>query len=122
MAVVADGDGKTVNSVILAKGAPIPSDQTCPFTLANPGQTDANIEVLQGKDRAQREECLRLGQFELTGMAPIFDRPHRVEIRLKIDHHGMLNANAYDPATGVNADVSIDYGKTKGGTQNDRPN
>lgn len=115
VAVVAGGGGETVNSVILDKGTPIPSDRTCPFTLANPGQTDASIEILQGKDSAQQEDCLRLGQFEITGMTPVFDRPHRVEIRMKIDHNGMLNANAYDPATGVNAVLSIDYGKTKGG-------
>ncbi len=114
VAVLADGnERRLINAVVLDKGVPIPSDQTHPFTLAQPGQTDAKIEVLQGKDAAPYGECLLLGHFELTGMTPVFDRPHRVDVRLKFDHNGMLNASAYDPASGISADLEIDYTKTK---------
>ena len=114
VAVLVDGsENNLVNAVILDKGVPIPSDQTQPFTLAVPGQTDAKIEVLQGKDGAFYSECLLLGHFELTGMTPVFDRPHRVEVRLKFDHNGMLSASAYDPASGISADLEMDYGQAK---------
>ena len=114
VAVLVDGNnGRLINAVVLDKGVPIPSDQTHPFTLAVPGQTDAKIEVLQGQDAAPYDECLLLGHFELTGMTPVFDRPHRVDVRLKFDHNGMLTASAYDPASGISADLEIDYAKTK---------
>ncbi len=114
VAVLVDGsENNLVNSVILDKGVPIPSDQTQPFTLAVPGQTDAKIEILQGKDGAAYSECLLLGHFELTGMKPIFDKPHRVDVRLKFDHNGMLSANAYDPVSGISTDLEIDYAKAK---------
>ncbi len=108
-----DNDPKLVNAVILEKGAPIPSTKTHPFTLAIPGQTDAKIEILQGREGASYPECLLLGHFELSGMTQIHDRPHRIEICLKIDKNGMLNAGAYDPEGGINADLDIDYKKDK---------
>ncbi len=114
VAALADGsDGKLVNSVILDKGVPIPSDQTEPFALAAPGQTDARIVILQGRDGAVSDECLQLGHFELEGMTPVYDRPHRVDIRLRFDHNGVLSASAYDPVDGISADLEIDYETAK---------
>jgi molecular chaperone DnaK len=106
-------DRRMTNSVILSKGAPIPSDQTRPFALAEPGQTGAYIEILQGTDGAPREECLLLGHFDLDNLPPVFDKPHRVEIRLKIDKNGMLMASAYDPLSGRSAELTVDYKQPK---------
>jgi len=104
-----DDNARLVNAVILDKGALIPSTKTHRFALAMPGQTDAKIEILQGRDGALHSQCLLLGHFELTGMTAIHDRPHPIEICLKIDKNGMLNASAYDPEGGISADLDIDY-------------
>jgi len=106
-----EADSRLVNAVILDKGAPMPSTKSHRFALAWPGQTDANLEILQGPEGAAHDQCLLLGRFELTGMTAIYDRPHPIDIRLKIDNNGMLNANAYDPESGVSADLEIDYKK-----------
>ena len=98
-----------MNAVILDKGAPIPSTRTHCFELAKPNQTNAIIEILQGQEGASHSQCLVLGYFELTGMTPIEKGAHKIEICLKIDKNGMLNAAAYDPESGVSADLNIDY-------------
>lgn len=110
---VLEGNQKLVNSVVLPKSAPMPSDQTVPFKLAEPGQTEALIEVLQGPDGIKREACHVLGYFELTGMTPVRDGDHRIEIRLHIDRNGMLDATAYDPLSGRKADLTIDTKKDR---------
>ena len=75
IAVLKDNSESTlINVVILDKGTPIPSTKSQHFSLAVPGQTDAKIEVLQGKEGALRSECLLLGHFELSKMRPIHDR------------------------------------------------
>lgn len=104
-------DRRLINSVILPKGAPVPSDQTAPFVLSERGQTDASIEVLQGRDGDTPDQCLVLGRFELTAMTAVHDRYHRIEVRMKLDTNGMLSATAYDPLSGRSADLAIDYKK-----------
>ena len=107
--VKSETDMRLINAVVLKKGTPMPSDQAEKFTLAMAGQTDARIEILQGADGQPKDTCLLLGHFELKGMTPIHDKPHRIDIRLKINENGMLNASAYDPESGINADLIIDY-------------
>ena len=85
-----------VNAVILGQGKPMPSDHVAAFALAEPGQTEALIELLEGRDGAPKEQCKPLGHFALAGLKPIHDRPHPIDIRISIDRNGILTAEAYD--------------------------
>lgn len=98
---------ETVHSVLIDKGARMPSDQTGAFSLAEPGQTTARIELLQGPDGAASKDCEALGFFELEGMPPIHDRPHVVEVRFRIDRDGMLTATAHDTVGGRSAELQV---------------
>lgn len=89
-----DGKDRLRNSILLEKGQPLPSDHSQPYRLGNPGQTGALIQVLQGADGALVEECTELGRFELSGLKPIYDDPHRIDIRIHIDSNGILHAEA----------------------------
>lgn len=111
VAVVDNEKVRHMNSVILQKGIPIPSTKMCPFALAEPGQTDALIEILQGPDGAPKDECLLLGHFELRDLQPVHDRPHKIEIKLSINKDGVLTAVAYDPLDGTTADLELEYKK-----------
>ena len=104
-------DGKLVNSVLLKKGRPIPSDHTRAFQLANSGQTGALIRVLQGEDGAPMDDCEVLGFFELKDLKPVFDKPHQIDVRLRIDGNGMLTAEACDPIEGRREEMTITYNK-----------
>ncbi len=104
-----DDRGRLVNSVILKKGIPIPSDHTLAYQLAEPGQTSASIHILQGLNAALAEDCQLLGALELDGLSPLHDVPHQIDIRLKLDRNAMLTAEAYDPACGKRAEMAVQY-------------
>lgn len=108
-----NGDGEHVlkNSVILKKGVPMPSTKKDDFQLESPGQTEAHIRILQGPNGAAEHECLLLGHFDLKGLQPVFDKPHKIEIKLSINADGVLAASAYDPLDGTTADMTVDYKK-----------
>jgi molecular chaperone DnaK (HSP70) len=98
-------------SPILDKGVPLPSCLPKTFRLSEEGATEALIEVYQGDDGQDLEDCLKLAEFELTGLPPIYGKPHKVEIELRIDANGMLTATAYDTEGGKKADLQIAYKK-----------
>jgi len=109
VAVITKDGKQMINCLMLSKGQPIPSDHTQAFHLSQDGQTEALIEVLQGPDGARKEECLQIGSCEITGMKAVHDQPHAIEIRLRIDTHGILTASALDPLSGATADLEINY-------------
>ena len=94
---------------ILNKGVPLPSCLHKTFRLSEEGATEGLIEVYQGDEGQELEDCLKLGEFELTGLPPIYGKPHKVEIELRIDANGMLTATAYDTESGKKADLQIAY-------------
>jgi molecular chaperone DnaK len=120
VAVLEEG-GALVNSIILPKGTPIPSDRTQRFSFAEPGQTAARVEVLQGQDGVARDACQVLGHFDLTGAQAVHDREHPVEIRCCIDRNGMLKASAFDPIGGATAEMEIAYRTDKANGSAKRP-
>ena len=62
---VLDEGQKSVCAEILAKSTPIPSIQTKRFKLAELGQTNARICILQGAEGDRAEDCLDMGHFDL---------------------------------------------------------
>jgi molecular chaperone DnaK len=104
-----DENNRTVNTVILEKGAPIPSDHMRAFKLAESGQTNASITVLQGEDGVPASDCVELGTFELEGLTPVLDSPHQIDIRLRITNDGVLKAEALDAVSHVVRDLDISY-------------
>ena len=49
--------------------------------------------------------------LELEGLSPLHDRPHQIDIRLRIDKNGMFTAEAYDPACGKRVEMAVQYEK-----------
>ena len=114
VAVITRDGARCVNSVILQKGVAIPGTKTCLYELAEPGQTTARVEVLQGSDGAPKDQCLILGHFDMVGLQPVHDKPHRLDIRLSLNRDGVLTAVAYYPLDGTTADMKVDYKKISG--------
>jgi molecular chaperone DnaK (HSP70) len=86
-----DGSGILRNSVILAKGRPMPSTKVEKFQLSEDGQTCALVE--------------------LKNLQPVRGRPHPIEIKFSINADGILSASAFDPLDGSSADMTVDYKK-----------
>ena len=106
-----ESSGILKNSVILAKGRPMPSTKVEKFQLSEDGQTGALIEILQGPQGAPKEDCLVFGHFELKNLQPVQGKPHPIEIKFSINADGILSASAFDPLDGSSADMTVDYKK-----------
>jgi len=107
--LVRDEDERYVCSKILSKETPIPSIQTKMFKLAEPNQTAVRIEVLEGEDGKNSEDCLALGHFELNDLPPRPDMIGRIEVTFSLDNNGLLTAKARDIASGKEEQMQIDY-------------
>ena len=110
--IALDDDCQERFSTILNKGVPMPSETTKEFALNEEGQIAAVIEVIQGKEGDDVKSCTPLGDFELDGLPPIYGKPHKIEIRLRIDKNGLLTATAHDANCGKTTDLHIQYDKS----------
>ncbi|TVQ58082.1 MAG: Hsp70 family protein [Phycisphaerales bacterium] len=104
-----DEDKRLVQSVIIPKGTAIPSKRVERFKLAEPGQTGAHVQLLEGTDGAPRGDCQPLGHFDLDGAEAVHDRDHIIEVEFRLDKNAMLTASARDPINGATAEMTIDY-------------
>ena len=120
VAVLSQDRSHLVNAVLLPKSSPIPFDRTERFRLADPGQTEAKIALLQGDAEANADDCLQLGHFDLTGAEAVHDRDHPIEVRLRLDVNGMLSASAYDPIGGATAEMEMELDYTTANGQEDK--
>ena len=99
-------------SPILKKGVRIPSVYQETFSLAEEGQTDALVEILQGAENMDLGACLKLGEFELNDLPPIHGKRHHIEIEMRIDENGMLTSSARCAESDKAADLNVQYKKS----------
>jgi molecular chaperone DnaK len=107
--LVLDEAEQEICSEMLAKDTPIPSVQTNTFKFSCPGQTEALVKVLQGKDGQPAGECVALGHFELNDLPSRADLIGRIEVTFTLDANGILSAKARDVISGKQAEMEIDY-------------
>jgi molecular chaperone DnaK len=106
---VLDENGHSVCCEILAKDTPIPSIQTQRFKLAELGQTDARICILQGAEGDREKDCLNMGHFDLEDIPSRPDVVDRVEVTFDIDKNGLLTASARDTVSNKKAELTVDH-------------
>ena len=107
--MVVNDRNKLVFHEILPKGTSIPSRQMKTYKLDKPGQTVADIEILQGEDGQLRDNCVVLGHCQLKDLPPSDELTGRLEIDLNLDANGMLTAVIRDRLSGKTAKLEIDY-------------
>ncbi len=106
---VLDEQEQAVCCEILAKDTPIPSIQARNFKLAELGQTDARIEILQGREGERTDGCTALGHFDLEDIPSRPDVVNRIEITFDLDKDGLLTASARDTVSNKKSQLQVDY-------------
>lgn len=84
---------------LIERNTTIPSRKSEVFSTAEDGQTQVEINVLQG-ERAMAMDNRSLGRFQLVGIPPALRGIPQVEVTFDIDANGIVHVSAKDRGTG----------------------
>ena len=97
--------GGVMNKIIM-RNTTIPARKSQIYTTAADNQPSVTIQVLQG-EREMAADNKRIGQFDLTGIAPAPRGVPQIEVTFDIDANGILNVSAKDQGTGKEQSIKI---------------
>ncbi len=91
---------------IIDRNTTIPTKKSQIFSTAADGQTQVEVNVLQG-EREFAADNKRLGLFKLDGIAPAPRGIPQIEVTFDIDANGIVNVSAKDLGTGKEQHITI---------------
>jgi len=105
-----DHDGRMV--VFIKRNTVLPASDVQEFTTTEDYQTEVNFPVYEG-ERKQAKHNNKLGEFVLSGLAPVKAGVPNLNVMFQIDTNGILEVTAKDEASGreVKAKISADKGR-----------
>ncbi|XP_065176126.1 stress-70 protein, mitochondrial-like [Sycon ciliatum] len=95
-----------VSTKLIDRNTTIPTKKGQVFSTAADGQTQVEINVLQG-EREMANDNKSLGKFMLVGIPPAPRGVPQVEVSFDIDANGIVNVSARDKATGKEQAIVI---------------
>ena len=95
-----------VMTKIIDRNTTIPTKKSQIFSTAADGQTQVEINVLQGEREFARDNK-QLGLFKLDGIAPAPRNVPQIEVTFDIDANGIVNVSAQDKGTGRQQHITI---------------
>jgi len=95
-----------VMTKIIDRNTTIPTKKSQIFSTAADGQTQVEINVLQGEREFARDNK-QLGLFKLDGIAPAPRGVPQIEVTFDIDANGIVNVSAQDKGTGKQQHITI---------------
>ena len=95
-----------VMTKIIDRNTTIPTKKSQIFSTAADGQTQAEVNVLQGEREFARDNK-QLGLFKLDGIAPAPRGIPQIEVTFDIDANGIVNVSAKDLGTGKEQHITI---------------
>ena len=98
-----------VMTKIIERNTTIPTKKSQVFSTAADGQTQVEINVLQGEREFARDNK-QLGIFRLDGIAPATRGVPQIEVTFDIDANGIVNVSAKDRGTGKEQHITITSG------------
>ena len=91
---------------IIERNTTIPTKKSQIFSTAADGQTQVEVNVLQG-EREFSKDNKQLGLFKLDGIAPAPRGVPQIEVAFDIDANGIVNVSAKDLGTGKEQKITI---------------
>ena len=95
-----------VMTKIIERNTTIPTKKSQIFSTAVDGQTQVEVNVLQGEREFARDNK-QLGLFKLDGIAPAPRGMGQIEVTFDIDANGIVNVYAKDLGTGKEQKITI---------------
>ncbi len=95
-----------VMTKIIPRNTTVPTKKSEVFSTAVDGQTNVEIQVLQG-EREMATDNKRLGTFRLDGIPSAPRGVPQIEVTFDIDANGILNVTAKDKGTGKEQSITI---------------
>ena len=95
-----------VMTKIIDRNTTIPTKKSQIFSTAADGQTQVEVNVLQGEREFARDNK-QLGLFKLDGIAPAPRGIPQIEVTFDIDANGIVNVSAKDLGTGKERHITI---------------
>lgn len=95
-----------VMTKIIERNTTIPTKKSQVFSTAADGQTQVEVNVLQGEREFARDNK-QLGLFRLDGIAPAPRGIPQIEVTFDIDANGIVNVSAKDMATSKEQKITI---------------
>ena len=95
-----------VMTKIIDRNTTIPTKKSQIFSTAADGQTQVEVNVLQGEREFARDNK-QLGLFRLDGIAPAPRGIPQIEVTFDIDANGIVNVSAKDLGTGKEQKITI---------------
>ena len=95
-----------VMTKIIERNTTMPTKKSQIFSTAADGQTQVEVNVLQGEREFARDNK-QLGLFKLDGIAPAPRGIPQIEVTFDIDANGIVNVYAKDLGTGKEQNITI---------------
>ena len=95
-----------VMTKVIERNTTIPTKKSQIFSTAADGQTQVEVNVLQGEREFARDNK-QLGLFKLDGIAPAPRGIPQIEVSFDIDANGIVNVSAKDLGTGKEQHITI---------------
>ena len=95
-----------VMTKIIDRNTTIPTKKSQTFSTAADGQTQVEVNVLQGEREFARDNK-QLGLFKLDGIAPAPRGIPQIEVTFDIDANGIVNVSAKDLGTSKEQHITI---------------
>lgn len=106
-----NGKRSLINTVVVPKNTPVPGSRQQRFRLESADQRDADIQILQGPDRADIKDCQIIGRVELRSLPIEAARSPRIEVTFDFDKDTCVTVRARDIISGQTVTATVDIPK-----------
>jgi molecular chaperone DnaK len=102
------GTTQPINSILIPRNTPIPTEVSKEFVTTMPGQTAVQVTVYQGEFQDPKL-CNSIGKFTLSGLPPNRPAGRKVRVTVGCGENGVVRVSAVDIETGCTTETRVGY-------------